>query len=256
MEISGPLTGIGVLITRPIIPATRTALRLIALGATPFVFPTVIIEPSEDLVSLRAALISLTDAYAIIFVSPSAVGVTCAIDIDIPPSVKVFVPGSGTAKELNLYGISNVQIPLESFDSEGLLKLPDLQSECVRGRRILIFRGNGGRELLYKELVKRGALVEIISAYHRRAPKGFSSELLELLITKKINAVSIMSSISAMNLVTQVSAPDFQRLLIPLPVYASHRRIKFITEGLGFRNVIETKPGDDGLISALLEVKS
>lgn len=74
MEISGPLTGIGVLITRPIIPATRTALRLIALGATPFVFPTVIIEPSEDLVSLRAALISLTDAYAIIFVSPSAVG--------------------------------------------------------------------------------------------------------------------------------------------------------------------------------------
>jgi uroporphyrinogen-III synthase len=162
-EVS-PLSGVHILVTRPIKPASRTAERLGALGATPYIYPTILIESLADTGQVKAALSLLQSVYAIIFVSPSAVEMTLKDNVKLPISIKVFAPGRGTAEELNLHGVSNLQIPLKSFDSEGLLELSDLQSELVNGRRILIFRGNGGRELLFDELRKRGAQVEAVTA--------------------------------------------------------------------------------------------
>jgi hypothetical protein len=45
-------------------------------------------------------------------------------------------------------------------------------------------------------------------------------------------------------------------MLLSLPAYASHKRIKAAAEVLGFLNVIETEPGDKGLITALLNLKN
>jgi uroporphyrinogen-III synthase len=255
-NIVGPLAGIRVLITRPTIPASRTAKRLAELGATPFVFPTILIEPSVDKGQLKAALASLLGVYAVIFVSPSAVEITLADGIKLPHSIKVFAPGLGTAEELNLHGVDNVLIPLKNFDSEGLLELPDLQSAHVKGRRILIFRGKDGRELLREGLEQRGAQVEIITTYHRCVPTTPPTKLLELLTVKKITAISIMSSSAVINLVAQVPVHDRKHMLLSLPVYASHKRIKAAAEVLGFLNVIETEPGDKGLITALLNLKN
>ncbi len=252
----GPLSGVHMLITRPVKPASRTAERLAALGATPIIFPTIIIKPPEDIGHVKAALSSLQSVYAIIFVSPSAVEMTFKDNIKLPISVKVFAPGLGTAEELNLYGVNNVRIPLKSFDSEGLLELSELQSEFVNGQRILIFRGNGGRELLFDELRRRGAKVEIAAAYRRSIPTTPSTGLLELLSAKRVTAVSIMSSSAIKNLVTMVPKQDRKSLLFSLPVYASHKRIKDTAESLGFLNVTETESGDKGLITTLLHNKS
>ena len=251
----GPLAGICVLITRPVIPASRTARRLAVLGATPFVFPTILIESSVDKGKIKTALASLLGAYAVIFVSPSAVEITLANSIKLPHSIKVFAPGSGTAEELNLHGVDNVLTSLKNFDSEGLLELPDLQSAHVNGHRILIFCGNGGRELLRNELMQRGAQVQIITTYHRCIPTTPPTGLLELLAAKKVTAISVMSSSAVTNLVTLVPANDRNQILFSLPVYASHKRIKAAAEALGFQNVIETGPGDKGLIATLLNLK-
>lgn len=252
----GPLAGISVLITRPVIPASRTARRLAVLGATPFVFPTILIESSVDKEQIKTALASLPGVYAVIFVSPSAVEITLADAIKLPHVIKVFAPGSGTAEELNLRGINNVLTPLKNFDSEGLLELPDLQSVHVNGRRILIFRGNGGRELLRNELMQRGAQVEVITTYHRCIPTTPPTGLLELLAAKKVTAISVMSSSAVINLVSLVPAHDRNQILFSLPVYASHKRIKDAAEALGFLNVMETRPGDEGLIATLLNLRN
>ena len=251
-----PLSGLHILITRPVKPASRTAERLAALGATPYIFPTILIEPPADIGQVKAALSSLQSIYAIIFVSPSAVETVLKDNVKLPISIKVFAPGLGTSEELYLHGVSNVLIPQKNFDSEGLLELSELQSDFVNGQRILIFRGNGGRELLLDELRKRGAQVEAITAYRRSIPTTSPAGLLELLKVKKVTAVSIMSSSAVKNLVTLVPEQDRKNILFSLPVYASHKRIKDTAEELGFLDVVETDPGDKGLITTLLHHKN
>jgi uroporphyrinogen-III synthase len=252
----GALARVNVLITRPVMPASRTATRLAALGATPFIFPTIIIEPPADATPLRNALKSIANYYAAIFVSPSAAEMTLAplgsAALKLPASLHVFAPGPGTAEELQLRGVAEVSIPEFSFDSEGLLALPMLQASAIKGKRIAIFRGNDGRELLREELTKRGAMVDAITAYHRRAPNTLPTGLIELLAAKKVNVISVMSSDAVTNLVSIIPLKDCESLLLDLPVYASHERIVATAKAAGFRNVIETQAGDAGLITALL----
>ena len=253
----GPLTGINILITRPVMPASRTATRVAALGATPFIFPTTIIEPPADAAPLNAALAKISDYYAAIFVSPSAAEMTLAplgsIAKKLPANLHVFAPGPGTAEELSLRGVSGVAMPETSFDSEGLLALPALQASAIKGKRIVIFRGNDGRELLREALVQRGASVDAITAYHRRAPSTPPTGLLELLRAGKVNAISAMSSDAITHLVRLVPAAERAALLFALPVYASHERISAAAHDAGFVSVVETEAGDAGLIGALLK---
>ena len=72
VESGGALSSVNLLITRPVMPASRTATRVAALGATPMIFPTLVIEPPADGAPLKAALGKIADYYAALFVSPSA----------------------------------------------------------------------------------------------------------------------------------------------------------------------------------------
>ena len=253
---AGPLTGVNLLITRPVMPASRTATRVAALGATPLVFPTTIIESAADVKPLNAALASINDFYAAIFVSPSAAEMTLApigtVAKKLPSTLRVFAPGPGTAEELSLRGVERVEMPTTTFDSEGLLALASLQANTVKAKRIVIFRGNDGRELLREALLKRGAAVDAVTAYRRRAPSTSPDGLLELLRAGSVNAISAMSSDAITHLVRLVPVAERATLLLALPVYASHERIAATARAAGFRNVIETLSGDAGLIPALL----
>ena len=256
LETGGPLSAVNLLITRPVMPASRTATRVAALGATPLIFPTLIIELPADSAPLKAALAKIGDYYAALFVSPSSAEMALApmssTPFKLPQSLHVLAPGPGTAEELSRLGVEKVEMPESSFDSEGLLALPLLQAAAVKNKRIVIFRGNDGRELLREELIKRGATVDAITAYHRRAPSTSPDGLLALLRAGKINAISAMSSDAITNLVSLIPAAEREKILFPIAVYASHARIVDSARALGFRNVIETQAGDAGLITVLL----
>ena len=256
LESGGPLSSVNLLITRPVMPASRTATRVAALGATPLIFPTLIIALPADSLPLKAALAKIGDYYAALFVSPSAAEMALApmssAPFKLPASLHVFAPGPGTAEELSRLGVARVEMPESSFDSEGLLALPSLLAAAVKGKRIVIFRGNDGRELLREELVKRGATVDAITAYHRRAPNTPATGLLELLRAGKVNAISAMSSDTITNLVALIPPLEREKILFAIAVYASHARIVESARALGFRNVIDTQAGDAGLITALL----
>ena len=97
----------------------------------------------------------------------SANAVNKAMDLisklrSLPPHLKMAAVGKGTADTLKHYGASEVLIPTGQFDSEALLKQEELQN--IAGKRIVIFRGNGGRQLLGDILTQRGAILDTQNA--------------------------------------------------------------------------------------------
>jgi uroporphyrinogen-III synthase len=135
------------------------------------------------------------------------------------------------------------------MDSEGLLALPELLD--VAGRRAVIFRGEGGRDLLGDTLLARGASVDYISCYRRAVPTGGARGLLSAIAEGRAQLLTITSSEGLDNLWSIVDDAG-RSLLLRLPLFAPHPRIAAKARALGFA-ARETQPGDAGLIAGLLE---
>ncbi len=116
-----------------------------------------------------------------------------------PARLRAYAPGPGTAAALVAAGLDDVRIPATTFDSEGLLALPELAD--VAGKRIVIFRGNGGREFLGDTLRARGASVDHVGCYRREIPQGGAGGLAEALREGRAQALTLTSSEGLDNLV-------------------------------------------------------
>jgi uroporphyrinogen-III synthase len=244
---SGPLAGIGVIITRPARQAAHFAEKLATLGATPLIWPAIVILPPADRSTLDQVHAHL-DRYDIaVFVSANAV--EFGAPARWPKGLDVFAPGAGTAEALAALGCANPQVPTSTFDTEGLLALPSLSK--VKGRRVVIFRGEGGRELLGDELSKRGATVDYITCYRRAAPEAGAAGLVEALEARRAHALTLTSSEGLENLLNALDARG-RRLLAELPAFAPHQRIVERARAAGLPATL-TPPGDAGLMTGLLE---
>jgi uroporphyrinogen-III synthase len=142
-----------------------------------------------------------------------------------------------------------VRIPASSYDSEGLLALPELAR--IEDKRAILFRGQGGRELLARTLESRGATVDAVSCYRRAAPSGDARGLLDALAAHRSAALTLTSAEGADNLVR--AAGDAGRAaLMRLPAFVPHPRIAEHARALGLDARL-TPGGDAGLIAGLLE---
>ena len=84
-----------------------------------------------------------------------------------PSLPRYFAIGRTTALALHTVSGFNIHYPLDREISEVLLQLPELQN--IAGKRALILRGNGGRELIGETLTTRGADVDFCECYQRSA---------------------------------------------------------------------------------------
>jgi len=245
---AGPLSGIGVLVTRPARQAGAFAAKLAALGATPIVFPAIVILPPVDRGALDAAHERLAGYDLAFFVSANAVEYGAPDATRWPAKIVVFAPGPGTAEALANAGRRDVRIPATTFDSEGLLALSELAD--VRGKRAVIFRGEGGRETLAEALAARGAHVDHVACYRRAAPSGGAAGLVEAMREGRVHALTVTSSEGVDNL-CDVAGAQGRALMSRLPVFAPHPRIAARARARGL-DAIETGAGDEGLIAGLL----
>ncbi len=77
-----------------------------------------------------------------------------------------FAVGNATKQALMAIGITQVlSPPPQQEHSEGLLNLAELAD--VNDKKVVIFRGNGGREHIANSLVLRGAKVSYVESYQR-----------------------------------------------------------------------------------------
>jgi uroporphyrinogen-III synthase len=245
----GPLAGVGVLVTRPVRQAAGLARRLAALGATPIVWPAIVILPPADPAALARVQSNLASYDAAVFVSANAVEFGVGDPAAWPRSLIPFAPGPGTAEALAAVGIRDARAPRERFDSEGLLALPELQK--MQGRRVIVFRGDGGRELVGDTLRARGAQVDYVACYRRAAPASGSEGLREALREGRVHAVTITSSEGLDNLLAAIG-DDGRASLGHLPVLAPHPRIAAHAREQGL-TALASAGSDAGVIAGLLE---
>jgi uroporphyrinogen-III synthase len=247
-----PLAGRGILITRPAGQAEALAGKVTERGGRPILFPVIEIADVEDTRTL-ATLIDAMDTYDLaIFVSPTAVSKGWAAihaRRRFPAHVKVAAVGQGSARALQRLGVAAVIAPSDGADSESLLSLPELQS--LAARRIVIFRGGGGRELLRQTLVARGATVDYAECYRRTRPADAElTALARAWHAGEIDAAVITSSEGLRNLWDMLDAKG-RVSLVRTPIFVPHPRIAQAARELQLTRVTVTGAGDDAMVQSL-----
>ena len=247
------LAGRLIAVTRPAAQCGSLADAILARGGEALVFPLIRIEPVTDSAELRAVRAQLPGFDLVFFVSPNAIRLGIAAlggREGWPAGLPVSTVGAGSRAALETLGFDRVIAPREGADSEAVLALPEFSAASLAGKRLLIVRGDGGRDLLGQEAAGRGAEVHYLSCYRRLAPDGGADALLTPARNGTLSALTATSSEALGNL-SGLLGPDGLATLCDVPVFVPHWRIAERARSLGFSTVIETGAGDRGLLSGL-----
>ncbi len=237
----------GVVITRPADEAQRLVALIRDAGGEPMLCPAIEILDAPDTRALDSVIDRLDEFDLAIFISPSAVEKAMArisARRVLPATLRVAAIGPGGVRALQRFGVDDVIAPQMRYDSESLLASPYLQA--VRDQRVVIFRGDGGRELLGETLLARGAYVEYAACYRRGKPAFDAAPLIQAWEHHRINAVIVTSSEGLRNFCEHIGAAGQAWLNDTLTV-VPHPRIAATARELGIRRVVESEPGDDAL---------
>jgi uroporphyrinogen-III synthase len=156
-----------------------------------------------------------------------------------PAGLRAACTGPGTAGALRAAGVPAscvVQPPPDaaSFDSEALWTL--LAGEAWAGRRVLVVRGEEGRNWLADTLRAQGAEVDFVVAYRRHlpVPDAAGQALLAEALAAPAQHLWVFSSSEAVgHLHTLAPQADWSQA----HALASHPRIAHAAQGLGFGEV-------------------
>lgn len=250
-----PLRGRHIVITRPLAQNEALARALEQAGASPVVFPVLEITDVPDPSPVLAEADRLERYALAIFVSPNAAEKALSLILarrQWPGSVRAATVGVSSERTLARFGLQNVIAPRERFDSEALLELPELQADAIGGRDIVIFRGDGGRELLGDTLSERGARVAYVTCYHRGKPDADPRALFALWARGSLDAVTVTSSEGLRNLREMLGTRGWS-YLADTPLFVPHARIAEQAKALGLERVVLTGPGDAGLVEGMFE---
>ncbi len=245
------LRGLKVMITRPEHQLGDLQRQISEAGGIPYIYPLLSIQPAADLQSLASIFNHLEHFQLAIFVSPNAV--TFGLELihahgGLPLDMRTATIGQSSARLFRqLSGFDVDYCPARDFNSEGLLAHPELQD--VRGQRILIFRGQSGREKLAESLRERGAEVHYMPVYQRQPAKCDAPQLRDAILQKKIDIISLTSSEAIDHLFSLVET----ELLTAMPFVVINSRLARCLQERGVTGEIIVSPqaSDAGILETL-----
>jgi len=249
------LNGLGVLVTRPEHQADNICRLIEGAGGVAIRCPLLTIGEPRDSGPALAVFDRLADCDLLLFTSANAVdrGLPPILERGgIPPHLELAAIGAATARALARHGVGPCLRPDEGFTSEALLALPRFQQ--VAGQRIVIVRGEGGRELLATSLVARGARVVAAEVYRRERPAIDPTPLLKRWAKGEIGAVVVTSRESLRNLfdLLDVAGQDYLR---DTPLVVVSDRIRQAATDYGCHSILLAREASDAaLLAALLEL--
>lgn len=242
-----------VLVTRPAGQGDGLCRLAEAAGYEAVYLPAIVIRPPADSGPLQALLETLPRYDLAVFISVNAVhfGMDFLLaQHDWPAGVKIAVVGAGSAAALREYGLAPDLVPAHRYNSEALLALPELQD--MQDRRVVILRGNGGRERLRDSLVARGATVDYVEVYRRACPDVDPQLLDSILRPDALDVVTATSNETLHNLLA-MAGPQGRARLLGLPLVVAGERQAELARQLGFRHaaVVAENAGDAAMAGAL-----
>ena len=252
------LDGLRVLVTGSSAQGEKLCEHIAKSSGQPVLFPTIDIVPLLNGSAPLEEIKSLGEQEMLIFISPRAVDTSQplwkAYLPYFPDKIKIAAVGQGTALALKQSGLPLTLCP-QQWNSEGLLAMPELNS--IKGKKIGIIRGEGGRELLAETLVKRGAMIKHFVSYRRVLPASTQTNmLLRQLKQGKIDIVICMSIEGLKNLI-EIIGHEGDSYLKKLPLLVISERIKAYAEELGFkkRPVTAQNAQAESILLALCDYK-
>lgn len=244
------LKGQVILNTRPRHQQAELTALLEQDGARVLSFPVIEIVLTEN-DALRQSLKQDIGQYDIlIFVSRNAVdGAFQFIDAArLAADTTCGVIGGATRHALadRIENLDQCLVAGEPYNSEALLEAEVLQQ--VAGKRIMIFRGQQGRNLLGDELAVRGAEVDYCEVYRRKLPPCDQSAF-NRLVEGAFPTLAILTSNEGMhNLFQLVDAAAAERLhKIPWLLISERMRESALKLGHNAPIVIAQSASDEGI---------
>lgn len=235
-----------VLVTRPAGQADELCAAIAAAGFNVQNLPMLRVLPLTELApAQRQQLLDLDQYQHIVFISGNAVRHGMAWIESCWPQLPVgldwYAVGERTARLLLPFGV-DAQTPGADMSSEGLLALSSLQQ--LSGQRVLIVKGEGGRQALARELGGRGARVDELACYRRAEPELAPGELALKLSQWGIDLILISSGEGLGNMLALLSPAETTKfscitLLVP------SRRVADMASTAGFEQVVTAENASD-----------
>ena len=250
--MAAKLQGQVILNTRPAHQQAELSAMLEREGARVLSFPVIEILRCEA----QAAARDLSRYDILLFVSRNAVD--GAVELfgatQLAAVPRLGVIGSATRAALidHIGDPGAALISSEPYNSEALLTADALQQ--VAGRRILILRGQEGRNLLGDELAARGAQVEYAEVYRRALPP-VDVGAFDRLVAEAFPTLVILTSNEGMhNLFELVDSGAAQRLRqTPWLLISERMRESALKLGHNASIIIASGASDDGIRHTICE---
>lgn len=260
-----------VVLTRPLSQSAAMLKSLQTSGRTVVHFPMFEIAALQDQTVLMQTLPRLSEYALVVFVSPAAIRMCLTQpyfqEHAWPKDLAIAVMGAGSRATLHEFGISSENYTVispsntERTDSETLLD--DLDLAHLQDQKVLLIRGETGRELFADALRQAQIAVDVVAAYRRVIPEfdKVRAETLRTLIESDgelqknrqtawvITSSEVLSTLlkwaSCLALPDAVVKMQQQKLFVP------HFRIAQTAKELGFHSITLTASGDENLLVAL-----
>jgi uroporphyrinogen-III synthase len=238
-----------VLVTRPAGQASALTDALNQRGWRTDAVPLLAIEPIAPLPGQDRQRVQDLDLYDhLIFVSANAarMGLECIDEFwpQYPAGQRCWAVGASTAAVLQRAGL-DVTWPEHEMNSEGLLALPGLAT--VDGQKVLIVRGEGGRELIAETLRQRGATVESLCCY-RRHPVEHDAAALRADLAQDLPALILVSSGEGLALLGGLLQPQEHTNLARITLLVPSERVADQARTSGWQRVVRAENASDSAV--------
>ncbi|MFZ6048278.1 uroporphyrinogen-III synthase [Pseudomonas sp. CR3202] len=248
------MTGWRLLLTRPVEECEALAATLAEQQVFSSSMPLLTIEPLAESPEQRGIILELDRYCAVVVVSKPA----ARLGLDLldrywpqpPAGQRWFSVGSATGALLDAYGLPTAW-PASGDDSEALLSLSAFSDAlAVADPKVLIMRGEGGREFLAERLRGQGVAVDYLELYRRCLPEYPADALARRVEAECLNGLVVSSGQGLENL--QRLAGDAWADLAHLTLFVPSPRVAEQAIEAGAKNVVDCRGASAAALLAAL----